>query len=354
MSANIRSGKMNLAVFGRGYDDTRADSGDGTIEDYYRLALGASSACFDVTGQYLWVGCEGNGHTPGLLKFDANDDFNEVVHTVPTGTVETVILHASNVANNYGLVTQGNNWWVFDMTSEAVIASGSDATLGANILYTDTPYDCVLDGTKFFITKFYTSNQVSPKVIAFDYSNGTTTVTTISANRSGGAFINERLIYQYYASIWFYQNRYIEATTPNNIQAWGRMAPEGGSDGFKNVSLSGFGKNGKLYCPSNVYSAWRIGEYNGTRTPNFDTPRPIRVFGKFEDEPIIKTFAFSHEKTAVTFSTPIGCFVSDFEDVQKISDTFWEVFAISDTHAVIEAGRVDSGHLYSLGIFKYR
>ena len=85
MSLIIREGKMCFSVFGRGYDDTRSDSGDGAVEEYDRFAMGICSGCFDSTGQYLWLGCYGNGHTAGLLKFDMDDDFNELAHSVPTG-----------------------------------------------------------------------------------------------------------------------------------------------------------------------------------------------------------------------------------------------------------------------------
>ena len=80
MSANITN--MKFSVFGRGYEDTRSDSGDGAVEDFNRYAMGASSAVFDSTGQYLWVGIFGNGHTAGLYKYDLEDDFNELMEFV--------------------------------------------------------------------------------------------------------------------------------------------------------------------------------------------------------------------------------------------------------------------------------
>ena len=352
MSANITN--MKFSVFGRGYEDTRNDSGDGAIEDYNRYAMGASSAVFDSTGQYLWVGIYGNGHTAGLSKFDLEDDFNELAHGVPTGAVETLVLHAPNTNNNYGLAIQGNDWWVFDLTDDTVIANGTNATLGSRVSYSSVPYDCVIDGTTFYISRIWNQNNANPEVIEFDYSTNTATIKVISSNRSGGAFITKGLIYLYYASEWFYQHRYIEGVTPSNVQVWNRLAPEGGSDGFKYVSLGGFGRKGRLYCPNNVYGSWRIGEYNGLRSPNFDTPKPIKVFGKFESEPTIKGFFHSHEQNYAIFRTPLGSYVTDYEDCFKISDLDDSVFAVSDKYAVIEMGRIDSGHINSIGVFKYR
>ena len=352
MSANITN--MKFSVFGRGYDDTRSDSGDGAVEDYNRYAMGASSAVFDSTGQYLWVGIFGNGHTAGLSKFDLEDDFNELAHGVPTGTVETLVLHAPNTNNNYGLAIQGNDWWVFDLTDDTVIQSGTNSTLGSRVSYSSVPYDCVIDGTKFYIKRIENQNVTTPTVIIFDYSDNSVTVNNISANRSGGAFITKDIIYLYYATIWFYQYRYIEGVTPSNVQVWNRLAPEGGLDGFKYMSLAGFGRKGRLYCPNNVYGSWRIGEYNGLRSPNFDTPKPIKVFGKFESEPTIKAFFHSHEQNYAIFRTPLGSYVTDYEDCFKISDLDDRVFAVSDKYAVVEMGRIDSGHINSIGIFKYR
>ena len=348
MSANITD--MKFSVFGRGYDDTRVDSGEGAIEDYNRYAMGICSGCFDSTGQYLWLGCYGNGHTAGLLKYDMDDDFNELVHSVPTGTAPTVVLHASTSDNNLGLAFQGSNWWVFDLTEDTVIASGTDANIPNYIDWTRSPYDVALDDTKFLIT-LPRSQRGTQAVLVLDYSDGTFTRTVLSNyQRAGGAFINENLMYIYYPPEWFYQDAYISGTTPSATQIWGHQT----TGNYTNITMFGFGKKGKLYVPSLVYSSWRLGEYNGMRVPNFETPKPMKVIGKFASRPSISRFAFSHEKKNVGFTTDIGVFVSDFEDMEMITDASDAVYAVSDKYCVVEKGYWDSSHPSSIGIYKYR
>ena len=331
MSANITS--MKFSVFGRGYDDTRADSGDGAVIDVNKYAMGAAYAVFDNTNQYLWIGCFGNGHAKGLLKYDV-ETFEEEAHTIPTTANEIDgLFHATNIDNNLALVTQGSNWWVFDLTDETIVASGSDSTLANYITWVGTPFDCTLNGTVFQITNV-TDGQYYIYSITLDYSDGTVTYTQIGTNRTSGTFVSKDTIYMAYPTTWFYQNRVIEGVSPDGTQVWWRQAPEGGSLGFANVSLNGIGCKGRLYVPTYIYSSWRMGEYNGTRTPDFDTPKPARFFGKFESKPNIKSFVRSNDQKRIAFSTDIGMFCSNFEDLERITETNEKVLAINDSYIV--------------------
>lgn len=349
MSALIDVEKLKFSVFGHGFEDERNDSGEGVEEDSDRYAMGASSAVFDSTGQYAWIGCYGNGHSAGLLKYDMDDDFNELVHSVPTSSTACVVLHASNVANNYGLVIQGTDYIVFDLTNDTVVASGSDANLSSHIMWNGTPYDCYLDGTKFLISQYLYTQSTGHEVVTIDYSANTVTYTTTTgAKRAGGGFINQNYMYLHYSPEWFYQNKYIEAVNMSGSQLWGYQAPQTGDDGFANVHMGGFGKNGKLYCPTKIYGSWRLGEYNGLSVPNFNAPKPKAIIGKAENKFSIKMFAFTHEKTRVAFTTPeLGIFVTDFKDLEKISDDTFSVLAISDKYIIAD----ESG--FHINVYKY-
>lgn len=350
MSATINEGKMSFSVFGRGYDDTRVDSGEGAVEDYNRYAMGICSGCFDSTGQYLWLGCYGNGHAAGLLKYDMDDDFTEVAHLVPTSSVATVVLHASNDNNNLGLAIQGSNWWVFDLTDDTVIASGTDANIPNYIDWNRLPLDCVLDDTTFLMSGYRTTRGTR-YCYSLDYSDGTFTVTQLSGyQRAGGAFINEGLIYLYYPAEWNWSNDSISGVTPTGTQVWEFQT----TGTFQKIQMMGFGKKGRLYVPSLVYSSWRLGEYRGTEVPDFETPKPLKIIGKFASKPSISRFEFSHEKKNVGFTTDIGVFVSDFEDMEKITDSSNAVYAVSDKYCVVDKGYWDSSHPSSIGIYKYR
>ena len=351
MSATIKEGKMCFSVFGRGYDDTRADSGEGAIEDYNRYGMGINSGCFDETGQYLWLACYGNGHTAGLLKFDMDEDFNELSHSVPTSASNLVLFHASNVANNYGMAIQGSNWYLFDLTNDTVIASGSDSTL-ANVNWTSRPYDCALDGTKFLICVYRTSNSY-PTVYTIDYSDSTVTSLQIGSQRAGGVFIDKDIIYQFYIPQWFYQAPYIEGRTPSGSLVWSYQAQA--NTNYDDIKQFGFGKNGNLYCPTNIYSSWRLGVYPAKSAPRlYETPKPKEIIGKFKSAPDINRFEFSHEKARVAFSTNIGVFVTDFKELERITDANNTVYAVSDNYVVVEKGYLDPSHPNSIGVYKYR
>lgn len=348
MSATIREGKMSFSVSGFGFDDVRADSGEGAVQDVNKYAMGASMAVIDETGQYAWINCHGNGHAQGLLKYDLADDFNELTHSIPTtANALNGLFHAQNVANNLGLAIQGSDWWVFDLTDETIVASGTDASLPTYINWIDAPYDCVLDGTVFKIS-MVRDGQKAIFATTFDYSNGTVTNTQIGINRSSGAFVNKDLVYMNYPVEWFTQNRYIETKYTDGTPFWDDLAPEGGSLGFPNVSMNGFGKKGRLYCPTFVYSAWRMGEYNGLRVPDFNTPKPIKVFGKFEDRPNILRFASSPDQKRVAFTTNIGLFMTDFEEVERITENSEKVLALSDEYLIADTNG------FFINVYKYR
>lgn len=348
MSANITD--MKFSVFGRGYDDVRADSGDGAIEDYNRYAMGICSGCFDSTGQYLWLGCYGNGHAAGLLKYDMDDDFTEVAHSVPTSSVATVVLHASNDSNNLGLALQGSNWWVFDLTDDTVVASGSDANIANYIDWARTPFDVVLRDTTFYICQPRRTRGIK-YIMTLDYDSGAFSASQLSGfQRSGGSFINDSLVYLFYPAEWNWSNDYISGVSTGASEIWGYQT----TGVFNNVQLMGFGRKGRLYVPSFVYGSWRLGEYNGTRVPDFETPKPIKLIGKFASKPTIADFQFSHEQKHVGINTDIGTFVSNFEDTEKIIDAGRSVFAVNDKYLVVDTGYWDSARPSSIGIYKYR
>ena len=338
MSGTIKEGKMKLAVFGRGYDDVRADSGEGAIEDYNRYAMGVTTGCY------------GNVHAAGLLKFDMDDDFQELPHTIPTTQNACVILHASTSENNLGLCIQGANWFVFDLTDETIVASGADANIPLYIDWGRVPFDVALNDTKFLITTPKTT-RITPIVLSLDYSDGTFTATTISGyQRAGNVFINPDILYLYYPAEWQYHNDVIEGVSPNGSGVWFGEA----TGTYDNVQLSGFGKAGRLFVPSFIYSAWRLGEYNGTIAPNFLTPKPIKLIGKFTSKPTITRFEFSHQKKCVAFTSNIGLFVSDFNELEKLSDSSYAVIAVNNKFAVVDAGYMSPSQPSSIGIYTYR
>ena len=346
MSATIKEGKMSFSVFGRGYDDTRVSSGEGVEGEVDKYNLGIAYATFNDDGDKIWLACNGNGHTAGLLKYDV-ETFTEESHTIPTSANVCCLFHAPNVANNLGLVIQGSDWWVFDLTTEAITASGTDANLPNYVDWTSGQFDCVLDGTIIKLSRIAKTKSYL-WTVSLDYSDGTISYASIGSDRCSGAFVNTNLVYMNYPPQWFYQNKSIEGKTVGGTTVWNHIASLSGNDGFADISMNGFGRKGRLYVPTQYYSAWRMGEYNGTRTPDFETPKPISLFGKFESMPTITQFAHSDEQKRVAFTTDLGVFVSDYEDIELLSEDTEKVLAINDNYVVTNIG--DS----YINVFKYR
>lgn len=345
MSLTIENEKFT--IFGSGYEQTRNDSGDGGISILNRYGMGVNTACFDKTGRYLWFACYGNGHASGLFKVDLSNGFTEIQHGVPTDSSWCTILHAPTDDNNLGLCMQGSNWYVFDLTDDEVVASGTASGMptGASA----SGFDVALKGTKFYFTNF-SSSRTTPSVTALDYDQNTYGTTVLSQyQRCGFPFITNESIYMYYPAEWQYHSDYIEAVTPSGTQIWGAQ----GSQLFSNVQLNGFGANGKLYVPSLVNSKWRLGEYDGTTAPDFNTPSPIRTIGEFESKPTISGFQFSHEKERVAFSSNLGVFVSDFNSLRLASATSYAILAVSPKYLVFDMGYLDPYHPSSIGVLRY-
>ncbi len=345
MSAIIKEGKMSFSVSGRGYDDTRVSSGEGVEEEIDRYAMNISDACFDSTGQYVWLACHGSGHTAGLLKYDI-ETWTEETHTIPTAQSGLRLFKATNVDNNLGFAVQSGDWWVFDLTTDTVIASGTSADLNTWIIGTSF-IDVVLDGTTYIMTLARTTNGVISS-LTFNYSDSTFSQINIANDQGGGYFINKSLIYYLYHPTWFNHYKSIYACdTFGNIQ-WADTALQSGSAGYPNISMWGFGMNGKLYLPTLFYSAWRIGEYNGSHTPNVVTPKPVRVFGKMRGEFEIKRFARANDEKRFAITTELGVFVSDLKDVILAHESQFNVLAVNDNYVICDE---TDNHL---SVIKYR
>ena len=343
MSANITS--MKFSVFGRGYDDTRVSSGEGVEEEIDRYAMNISDACFDSTGQYLWLACHGSGHTAGLLKYDI-ETWTEETHTIPTAQNGLRLFKATNVDNNLGFAVQNGDWWVFDLTDDTIVASGTSADLNTWIVGGGF-VDVVLDGTTYIMTLTRTTNGTIAR-LTFDYTDSSFNQINIAGNQCGGYFISKSLIYYLYPPAWFYQNKSIYACdTSGNVQ-WTDTAAQSGASGYPNISMWGFGMNGKLYLPTLFYSSWRIGEYNGSHTPNVVTPKPVRVFGKMTGTFDIKRYARSNDEKRFAITTGLGVFVSDLEDVILIHESQFNVLAVNDNYVICDES---NNHL---SVIKYR
>ena len=329
MSANIGTKKLKFAVFGRGFDDTRNNSGEGFVETVDNYALSVRHGAIDETGDYIWF-----SHPSGLYKCNL-EDMSGITQSVYTGSVQTFVGKPSNVVNNYGILLIGDDTFkIFDLTDDTIIQTGTGSGFTD---FLNTSSDVILVGDRIYIVKL--SPQRADITIAwFDISDGSCSCYVLIYSHSCGGFTDNSSALVTYIPQWFSDYRVVKSLNFSGGSKWELMASESGGGGFPYVDVLGFGGNGKIYFPTYLNSKWRMGEYSAGTAPSIDgTPHPIRTFGKFDSYPDFywKTnqrygIAFSEEKKDVAFLTNLGLFRSDFNDIEKLTDEFLIPIAMNE------------------------
>lgn len=334
MSALIKAGKMNFSVFGHGFEDTRADSGDGLPDEHDEYAIGVVGAAFDTTGQYLWLASNGYGLSQKLYKYDF-ETFTDVGQTIITAQTTVNLIHPTNVETNICFCSAGSDWWVFDLYDDTIYASGNSFDVGNRLSIGSAPYDCILVDDKLYIIRDVTSN-VDVWLWTVDITNQSVSYVQLGYSRYATCgFIDNSSFYLFYAPTWWTDHKWIGAWKFNGDGIWGVQASEGGGDGFPYIDQAGFAVNGKLYLPTKVYSSWRLGEYNGRSTPNVEAPHPKNIMGKFSDHFGIIQYARSGTGNKAAFTTSNqGMYLTDFNDVIKLSDDTLYPLAMNDHYVV--------------------
>ena len=304
MSYNID--KLSFTIWGNGHDETRSDSGDGesTGVDEYTFPYGVNYACFDSSGTYVWL--TQNGSYDGLIKCDMATMTDQHQSAI-SGYSSLALFHPSNVANDYGIVTQvgaGNRrWWVIDLNDDTVVASGNNVT---NMdMFGGYECDCILVSNKIYLL------QVESGYLAtFDLSNGTASVASLAyCGNYSDCFANDSSIF---VSNEVSTGRYrLSLVEFDDTRTWNDVQIATDVVGFA------MGGNGKLYMPTND-SGWKMGEYSATN-PDIATPSPIKTFGSFPSKPSLDLGyqprgtwrAYNHGRTRMAFTTNVGSYVAD-------------------------------------------
>lgn len=331
MSANIAIGKLKFTVFGKGYDDERGNSGSGVKEGEV-LNYGSRYAEIDATGRYIWVAGDF-----GIRKIDTFTWEEVSMGDIPNWM--HYINHPKNVSNNYGFVSEISGYgadmtgYIFDLTTNEIISSG-DLTYRSG----GGQDDCILvDDVLIFasLTQGRASNYVTTLAI-----DDFTMTRTEGIGRSFVGFTDNSHIYGYYPKEWFYQDSNISLITTSGVWVWDVQRSN-----FNNVAVGGLTRNGKIYVPSSIDGNWVLGEYPQTPAPDFDTPTPSRYFGVFNGYPntvyngVINVKYSTLRDIALICTSDTGIYMTDFEDVYRISDTnTTSALAINDEMAVIYNG----------------
>lgn len=316
MSLTIDKKKLKFSVFGNGFEDDRADSGEGNVEDYDRFSVTPYSMAIDNTETYYWY------FYGGLHKFQLSDH-TEVAHTVPDTSAYSgysSLIHPYNVDNNYGvllMLDSGStvNVTVFDLTDDSIILQ---TTYSDNFVISSSE-TAILVGTDIYITNRPLAARAGFRFIHIDLDAGTASLYRDYGNENTGGFIDSDTIYTYYVPQWFSDYKSANGRSFAMGYQWSVRASAAGGSGYPYANYDrAMCANGQIYCPTYKNGAWRMGVYSGV-SPNFNTPKPIRVFGKFKQFPKIRGWCFNLEATKAAFMTDIGLFVTDFKDIELVS-----------------------------------
>ena len=314
MSASIDIFKLKFSVFGHGFDDTRADSGDGHIVKADKINYSAQYACIDSTGQYLWL-----ASSLGIKKYDLfDDDLSEVAQTAVIDNTSTILMHPSNVANNYGVAFQGTTCTIFDLTDDSVVISGT-------VLYTLTQmqYDCIFDGTNFEITSLQQgrSNNYLHTLALSDLAMTDETLTAKGVN----GFVESTKLSAYRVPRYGDEYIFIYGQRLDGSVDWTYQAPQAGGSAMPNYIEVGWGADGLMWNPCFKYGKWRMGGFKWTGATDFALPKPFKVFGTFSAKPtmlINQKFFYAHStgREKIAFSTGQGIYLGDYHDLIKVTD----------------------------------
>ena len=270
-----------------------------------------------------------------------SEEFVETLEEVAQSSVprnaDSRIYHASNVANNYGLVFQGTDFYVIDLTNDTVYKSGT-----VNISFTDA--DVLYHEGKF---KFCTLGREQSQNYIYEVAYSDLALTTYAfddwrVNCCG--WVSESKIWGGFVPSWFYQYRDICGIDGSGTTIWQVQAQTGGSGGFPNLNFQGgWGANGYLWIPCLKYGKWRMGAFPWSGNNDFESPKPVKIFGTFPTRPWFdpsNRYAVMHNqgRSKVSFATDLGVYLGDYHDLIKLTDDVLYPVALDDSTVVCTDG----------------
>lgn len=331
MSGSIDIFKLKFSVFGHGFEDTRANSGDGSVMNSGKIPFLADYGAIDNTGQFVWL-----ASSDGLRKYDL-ETLEEVSQSSVPRDTNSRIYHPSNVANNYGLIWQGTDFYLIDLTSDAIIKSG---TVNVSFSYADVLY---VNGEFRFceLGQGRTQNYIH----ILKYSDLSLTTYAFDNWQTGSlGWVSDTEIQAYFVPEWFYIKRQIKGVDINGVTQWYVEAQTAGASGFPNLNTEGgWGANGYMWIPCYKYGKWRMGAFAWSASDDFATPKPVKVFGSFPSRPWFiphSRYAVVHNtgRTKTAFVTDLGVYLGDYHELIKITDDVYFPIALEDTTVICTDG----------------
>lgn len=354
MSVTIGEKKLKFHVLGNGFDNVRNDSGRGIESSQRHLGYGAGTAVIDSSGTYAWI-TQNQGQAPlnYLAKVQLSGLTQETITTIPDN-VQTHVYHPSNVENNFGIAFQNFgascDVYVFDLTTDEVF---HHFTTSLNSI--QDVADCIMVGDDFYFAEVGASNA---RVYKLDSENETFVQTGNYWLNNGGSlgFVSDNVLTAYNHPVWFSDYGYKYGYDKSANTVWTvRASGAGGSGNFPRCSARGMCENGHVWLASYVDGAWRWGMYDGVNGGDFNTPTPIKMFGNYGNtSPVNDDFHVHYtekRKRCAYVHSSWGLVVTDFKDIEHISDEYWKPLAISDEYIIAVDRYVNNTDVfrYSIG-----
>lgn len=355
MSVTINTGELKFSVFGKGFENTRNDSGEGGVTYEKRIGYGAGTACLDNTNTYFWI-TQNQGQYPfNYLGKGRISDLEpvEITSALPTN-VQTYLYHPSNVENNYGVAFQnfGNNAdvYIFNLTTDEIY---HHFTIATGSFYMNDTADCILVGEDFY---FALRGSANAKVYKLDVSTGTfgETASLWFNNGGGGGFVDNNMLYGFNNPVWFSDSAYRCGFTKSGSTQWDRTSQGSGSGAWSRCKERSLCANGYFYLPCNLNNKWCWGKFNGSSGGDFETPSPISTFGVFDANPQNDDwhvyYTDGRESCAYVHAS-WGMLVVDIgsDKVNYVTSEYWKPLAVSKKYVVAVDRSVNNTY-----IFKYR
>lgn len=311
MSVTINTGELKFSVFGKGFENTRNDSGSGSPDPDYHNIGGVSLACIDQTNTYVWLTDEGNW----LYKIKI-DTWEFQSHSIPVGS----IYHPCNVENNYGVRYSNNRVVVFDLTSGEIIKD-----ISGSFGYVSGVCDCILVDDDIYLIQCAPQNG-DRAIIHISLQNDTVSTSGTIWNNCVCGFADSNTIFGFWQRVWFSDNTRAYGYNLSGGVQWQANEDYGQQIRFS-TTLQGLCGNGYLYLPTPKGDKYTLGVYDANSAPDFVTPYPIKTIGIFDSNPSLQwqyttvNYCYNQGKTKAVFATSIGTFYTDFsKEVRKLND----------------------------------
>lgn len=326
MSATIDVGKMRFSLFGRGYEDTRKDSGEGEIIQIVEPPIKGTSAIIDETKQYVWA--VNGANVQPVFKYDITDledwqDEGQTIITAKGGHLD----HPQNVDNNYGVhfsYPDTSTWevtiTVFDLTDDTVYYTFTESDNQFVGSFYGNNCDCILVDDKIYVASY----ALNFFLVCIDLTLGTLTFTRFD-NEYFYGFINDELMLTSNNPVWFSDTLAQYGEKFDGTKVWTVYGVEPHTAYHTYVSKSAICANNFMYFPTFRGGHWRIAKYKGWTAPTFDPiPHYSADFGKFEgnvnEGSDIRDKAYDDERKGCAFLYGYSLYYTeDYKDLMQLA-----------------------------------